>query len=362
MDIEKKEEKKRGRKPKSKEDIINNNTKTSPKKRGRKPKPKVEEDTKPKVTRKRGRKPKEKVYSVTKQIPITSETNDENVILRLDVTKTDLENLRNESIFNPQNNHEPKPYEPDTNFQYINALHKNNDKNYDINYNKQYDPNYDQNGNNKSKNNWEDLAQIDDGTEKRLIKRNLLNIMYEFIDGNNRKEWPKNTNIYCMWCSHPFDTLPIALPEKLVKDKFYLSGCFCSFNCAASYNFNQNTYNIWERYSLLNLLYKKIYNTKPIKIKLAPPRETLKIFGGFMTIEEFRKNFLTNNSYSVITPPMISLVPRIEENIFEPINTNSLFVPLDENMVQDVSLKLKREKPLTDPKKTLESYMDLKIL
>ncbi len=96
-------------------------------------------------------------------------------------------------------------------------------------------------------------------------------------------------------------------------------------------------------------------------IKLAPPRQTLKIFGGFLGIEEFRKNFLTNNAYSVVMPPMVSLVPRIEENIFEPVE-RKLFVPLDDQSVQDATLKIKRDKPLTDPAKTLESYMDLKIL
>ena len=33
---------------------------------------------------------------------------------------------------------------------------------------------------------------------------------------------------------------------------------------------------IWERYSLLNLLYKKVHDCKVIKIKMAAPRQTLK--------------------------------------------------------------------------------------
>ena len=160
------------------------------------------------------------------------------------------------------------------------------------------------------------MVQIDDQEDKKLVKRNLLNIMFEFIDATNNNTWPNSTNCYCDLCSHPFDTSPCALPEKYINGNFYLSGCYCSFNCAARDNFDQNTYNIWERYSLLNLLYKKLYDTKTIKIKLAPPRKTLKIYGGTKTIEEFRKNFLKNTEYNIVTPPMIPLVPKIEENIF----------------------------------------------
>ena len=289
-----KEEKKRGRKPKIKSDKLE--IKASPKKRGRKPKPKSEEDLKPKVPRKRGRKPKEKVYSISKPIITKQDTIDENIILHIPITQSDLNKIDNDLIL-PSDTSDIKTPEP-----------------------------------------------------------------YEFIDSNNREEWPKSTNIYCMWCCHPFDMMPCAIPEKYVKGKYYLSGCFCSFNCAAAYNFNEKSYNTWERYSLLNHLYKELYNTYFIKIKLAPPKKTLKIFGGFFTIEEFRKNFLTNNVYSVITPPMISLVPRIEENIFEYTDKSPAFIPLDENMVHDATLKLKRDKPLTNPKMTLESYMDLKIL
>ena len=106
----------------------------------------------------------------------------------------------------------------------------------------------------------------------------------------------------------------------------------------------------------------KMYDIYDIKIKLAPPRETLKIFGGFLTIEEFRKNFLMNREYHVVVPPMIPLVSKIEENIFEPINKNVGYVPLNESLMQETVLKLKRDKPLTNPKMTLESYMEMKIL
>lgn len=330
--------KKRGRKPKSE---IEKKTITVPKKRGRKPKPKTENDVK-KVPKKRGRKPKEKVYSVIEN-NIDKEEFEENIILHLPITEDDINESDNSSLLGKQTL-SPIPFEPDTNYEeIIQVKEKEVIKDETVI-------------------STDELSQIDDSLDKKLIKRNILNIMYTFIDSNNREKWPCSTDIYCMWCCHSFDTMPCALPEKILNNKFYVFGNFCSFNCAAAYNFNEKPYNVWERYSLLNLMYAKMYETQDIKIKIAPPRNTLKIFGGFMSIEDFRKNFLINTSYSVVIPPMVSLVPRIEENIYEHINKNSSYIPVDQDAIQDVELKLKRQKPINDPRSTLESYMHLKIV
>ena len=145
-----------------------------------------------------------------------------------------------------------------------------------------------------------------------------------------------------------------------------IKGVYCSFNCAASYNFSKNDDNIWERYSLLNLMYKKLYHQKFIKINLAPPRETLKIFGGYMNIEEFRENSYKNEKiFTVINPPLISIIPKIEENVSTQLKTNKTNFPLiNESILNKTqnSLKLKRNKPVTNPNNTLQSYMDLKII
>ena len=86
----------------------------SPKKRGRKPKVKDDND---KIPKKRGRKPKDdRVYSVTK--PIVQDTNnDEFIILHLPITQSDLDNMNNDSLlnYNP-NNSNPIPYDPEINF------------------------------------------------------------------------------------------------------------------------------------------------------------------------------------------------------------------------------------------------------
>jgi len=114
-------------------------------------------------------------------------------------------------------------------------------------------------------------------------------------------------------------------------------------------------------------MYKKLYNQKFTKINLAPPREVLKIFGGYMSIEEFRENSLRNDKvFSVVKPPLISIIPKIEENIANVNNKNSKIITpiINENILAKTqnNLKLKRNKPITNPNSTLQSFMDLKIV
>jgi hypothetical protein len=196
-------------------------------------------------------------------------------------------------------------------------------------------------------------------------KKRIIQIMFEFIDSKNKNEWPINTNIYCMWCCHPFDWSPCAIPQSYIDEKFMVSGCYCSFNCAASYIFNEKVSTMWEKYSLLNLMYKKIYGTPFVKIPLAPPRQLLKIFGGILTIEEFREN--SQKFYKVVEPPLIPILPKVEENIIDSsfnkpakkINKTHQIIQNNEHIQ---NLKDKYQQELTDTYvkgKTLYTYLDL---
>lgn len=197
----------------------------------------------------------------------------------------------------------------------------------------------------------------------RVLKKNLKHILYEFVNSNSANTWPESTNTCCWWCCHTFTGMPCALPEVYRRDKFYVCGVFCSFNCAASYNFSKNDGDeMWMRYSLLNLMYKKMYGTKFVKIGLAPPREVLKMFGGYMCIEEFRDTCLRmDKTFQVIKPPMVAIIPKIEENILNrgirTGHTNEHILSKTQN-----SLKLKRTKPVMNPNSTLQSFMNIKIV
>jgi len=384
--------KKRGRKckPKDETELVEK----IQKKRGRKPKIKSDEIEDQKIPKKRGRKPKETVYSV-KELPKTffEENKNDPLIMHLPITSADKssnlpepnnnDSLSYSSLNNSDksNNLEPIGNDPYTYSSYY-PLNDDNNSNLKISSESQLNfidfnlNNYDNSNIFLSKQEYvkekelpskELILPEDDCKNNRVIKKNLKNIMYEFINANNDKVWPETTNIYCWWCCHPFTWMPCALPEYLKKDKFYVNGCFCTFNCAASYNFSKCDDDIWERYSLLNLMYKKIYNTKFIKINLAPPREILKIFGGYMSIDEFRENSHRNDkTFTVINPPLISIIPKIEENISNSYKANikGNISLVNENILNKTqnSLKLKRNKPVTNPNNTLQSFMDLKII
>ena len=383
--------KKRGRKPKiSKETEPDTETeiieKKEPekvlKKRGRKPKPKTEEDLLPKIPKKRGRKPKEKTYGTNHN---KFKIDEDHIILHLKVHTNDLMNNNDGPIsilkYNPKLS-EPTGYlednihtsEPEiiNNIPESNLDTKINNKEItglDNVTDKYEKTNFEKDDVKKISLNYKDLLNSEESIikNKSIIVGNkkITNTLTEFLDINKQSKWPETTNIHCWWCCHQFKTPPCALPYKKIRDVFHVKGCFCSYNCAASYNFDStNDDNIWERYSLLNLLYKISNNTNDYKIKLAPPRESLKIFGGHMTVDDFRKSNLNNNiECKVFTPPLVSIISQIEETKNNNIGKDN-YIPIDKNKINKASttLKLRRNKPLQNSQNTLESCMGLKTI
>ena len=195
----------------------------------------------------------------------------------------------------------------------------------------------------------------------------------------NTSTWPKETSIYCWWCCHPFNCVPCSIPEKLVDDTFIVYGIFCSPECCAAYLFNDNNHSssqdIWTKYSLLNLLYKDIYKGK--KIEQAYSREVLKIFGGPLSITEFRNT--TNKSlYNIDMPKIKSIIPTISQsNIHSSYSSDNYKINSDNNntdLIQNKgnyvkeennndnnNLVLKRSKPFRKYNNTLEKCMNLKL-
>lgn len=166
------------------------------------------------------------------------------------------------------------------------------------------------------------------------------------INTDTGKGVPVNcTDIVCWWCTCSFDTVPCFIPDKIVDNEWYVFGCFCSYNCAVSYNINMNDYNMWNRHSLIKKMCSLVCGVDE-KIEMAPPKEVLKKYGGTMTVEEYRNSSqLCKKECKMILPPMVGIVPLVESRVtkyvkkFDPSSTNSLV--------------LKRSKPLPNSKSTL---------
>ena len=138
---------------------------------------------------------------------------------------------------------------------------------------------------NKKINEYKKTASMDD-----VIKRSVSKMNTNFILHVNGKQTIKNnTNLRCWWCTYQFKTSPCFIPIKYYNNKFHVFGCFCSYNCAAAYSLNLNDYKAAERHSLLKKLYSKVSGEPCENIKISPPKETLKDYGGTLTINQFRK-------------------------------------------------------------------------
>ena len=196
--------------------------------------------------------------------------------------------------------------------------------------------------------------EIDNTTNLKIVK-----LLKEFEEKNKNKEWPSNTSIACYWCCHKFDNAPIGIPISYQDNQFDVFGCFCSLNCACAFNYDNSCYDeLWERQNLLNLLSRKL-DMKNI-VKPAPTRLSLKLFGGYMDITEFRSFNKCNKLVNINFPPMNSLSQQIEEiNEFE-VNNDFRYIPIDNDRINKIKEKMiKRSKPITN-KNSLENTMNLK--
>ena len=156
----------------------------------------------------------------------------------------------------------------------------------------------------------------------------------------------------CFWCTHCFDNPPIYIPKRIVNNEIEVYGCFCSPECAVAYLKNEklNTSTLWERYSILNNIYGKIYNYEK-NIKPAPnPFYTLDRFYGNLSIEEYRNQLKNDSLLMVVDKPLTKIMPDMyeENNELPDIYKNIL----DNNYNSNKSYSLYRNKK-TSSKKTI---------
>ena len=333
--------KKRGRKPKKKVELDVPKVK---KKRGRKPKQK---DTTVKILKKRGRKPKSKVIKYNDNMEIKSiDSICNNIVTNLPIKMEDIKS--EENISDNENN-------IFINNDITNLFSLNNSSesdncvlDSDINCKcKEYKLQIE-----------ELLEQIKLSNENNKIvkKREVYLMNTDFINiENDVYKLKDKTDISCWWCCHQFDNPPCILPDKFYNGKYYVFGCFCTYNCALAYNLDMNDYKTSERTTLLNHLYSDLYKSN-IKLEAALPRQSLKMFGGPLTIDKFRKHLVNNiKEFRFIMPPMVSIIPLIEEDYKnKSINITNKFVPLNMD-----KMNYKRKNPLSNTKSSLEKTMGL---
>jgi hypothetical protein len=130
------------------------------------------------------------------------------------------------------------------------------------------------------------------------------NIEYQKTYSNN------NNNSHCFWCCHSIDNVVYSMPYNYdtINDSYFVFGSFCSLQCANAYNFSVHgsSDKVWEINSWIQMLGKRYGFTNTIRP--APSKYLLKMFGGNLTIDEFREAHIkSDKTYVLNIPPMISI-------------------------------------------------------
>ena len=136
-------------------------------------------------------------------------------------------------------------------------------------------------------------------------------------------------------------------------------GCFCSPECAVAYLKNEDIDNSrkWERYTLLNNIYSKIYDYEK-NIKPAPnPFYTLDKYYGNLSIDEYRKLLKNERILMIVDKPMTKVLPELyEENNEIPFINNNL---LTKQKTQSSSFRLQRNSKNSEKKMTVVDSFNL---
>ena len=109
-----------------------------------------------------------------------------------------------------------------------------------------------------------------------------------------------SSNSVCWNCCHCINNEVLSQPIKYENNVFTTLGNFCSYSCISRYiiDSNESSENIFNKLSTLNLYYNIKNNTKSKSVTPAPSKLVLKMFGGYMDIEEYR---LKNEEYLITT-------------------------------------------------------------
>lgn len=191
-------------------------------------------------------------------------------------------------------------------------------------------------------------------------------LLVSFKDCNDVRTIPENSSAACFWCCHTFNWRPVVLPIRDQGEYLQVYGNFCCPECATSYLFDmrQDAHTRWEQLSLLNRVYSEACAGK---IYPAPSRNTLRLFGGTLSIEEYRSLIRSQKvRIDVHHPPMVSILATMDTkpvDFYDTSLTKNVSETVKERLHKaEEVLRLKRSKPLKAWESTLDACINLKIM
>ena len=316
MSLDTKPKKKRGRKPKKKSDIVET-----------------------KIPKKRGRKPRGgKIVSKSSDINKPQSNVETNIILHLKCNTSQLEK-KNFSMLNSKYNpkiSQPDPFSLNSNqklnlltFENINESENMSNLNSITKF---------QNNLHKPNQIINDVKEVsnDDNTDIKEIWKKLSNLKYQL-----HFNCLPDKRSSCFWCTCQFDNPAIYIPSKIRNGVYDVYGCFCSPQCAVAFLRNEQLDHsvLWERYSMINDLYGKIFGKN---IKPAPsPYYTLNKFYGNLNIQEYRKLLNNDKLLMIVDKPMSKILPELYEDNNELPNVNNNLLHNNSSSENNINYRLK---------------------
>lgn len=189
--------------------------------------------------------------------------------------------------------------------------------------------------------------------------------LIKFKDSSEIKTIPQTSDAACFWCCHTFTTQPVVLPIRDTGEYLEVTGNFCCPECSMAYLFDirQDSHTRWEQLALLHRVYNEVCNGK---IHPAPPRASLKLFGGNFSIEEYRSLIHSHKvRVDIHLPPMVSILATMDTkpiDFYDASLTKGVTETVKERLQKaEEVLRLRRTKPLKAWESTLDACINLKI-
>ena len=199
--------------------------------------------------------------------------------------------------------------------------------------------------------------------EKQIKAFRTIDIMIDYRVANETMSVPESTTTACYWCCGQFDGRPVVLPTEEETGIYTVYGNFCTLPCGLSYLLQEHIdpQVRWERQALYHRMYKQFMNIQP-----APPRESLIMFGGALSHEQYR-DIISKQKLRVDynNPPVVSILATLDTKPIDFYETSlrntTTGTGVDIMKPVEPGLRLKRSKPLKDKDSTLDAVMNLHV-
>jgi hypothetical protein len=190
-------------------------------------------------------------------------------------------------------------------------------------------------------------------------------LLVQFKDSAEVKTIPQTSDVACFWCCHTFTNRPVVMPIRDTGEHLQVTGNFCSPECTCAYLFDmrQDSHTRWEQLALLYRVYGEACQGK---IQPAPARNTLKLFGGSLSITDYR-NLIRSHKVriDIHLPPMVSILATMDTkpiDFYDSSLTKGASETIKERLQKaEEVLRLRRTKPLKAWESTLDACINLKI-